>query len=239
MSIGHTRRSDGFRERGQQVTRLETFVEAASAFALTLLLIAVGDVPDSIPAMLDALRRIPAFAGAFALLAMFRWAHNTRSRRDGLDDGPALVLSLACVFVAVIHVCPLRLLSEGLFGGALPGAIRLATIDELKAMCVVYGACFPCMGLVLAALYAHALRRRVALDLDEHETRETAGEVAARVWLAANGLFSIVAALLLPARGPSRVYALPGLVYFSMFLTGPVVRAAMRWWVRRAGPVTR
>jgi uncharacterized membrane protein len=237
MNVSLPRRADGFRERGQQVTRLETFVDAAFAFALTMLLISVGDVPDSIAALVDALGRIPAFAGTFALLAMFWWAHNTWSRRYGLDDGPTLLLSLTYVFVALIYVYPLRLLYEALFAwisrGALPGAITLTTVYELKAVYVIYGVCFTLMGLVLAALYAHALRRRSALQLDEHETRSTVGEVAARLWLAANGLFSIVAALLLPARGPSWVYALPGLMYFSMFLTGPVVHAAMRRWTRR------
>ena len=42
--------SDGFRERGAQVTRLEAFVDAAFAFSLTMLVISTNDVPRSIPA---------------------------------------------------------------------------------------------------------------------------------------------------------------------------------------------
>jgi uncharacterized membrane protein len=236
MEQATARRSDGFRERGQQVTRLETFVDAAFAFAVTLLLISVGDVPDSIGGLLDALRRVPAFAAAFALICMFWWAHNTWSRRYGLDDLPTLLLSLLFVFLALIYVYPLRMLFEGFFawvsGGALPSTVTVASLAELRAMYVVYGACFATMGLTLAALYAHAFRRRAAIGLDAHEQVETLGEIASRAWLACNGLLSIAVALLLPERAPGWVYALPGTMYFSMFLTGPVVRLV----VRRAAP---
>ena len=47
MDLTTLPREDGFRLRGQSVTRLETFVDAAFAFALTLLVIAGDDLPDS------------------------------------------------------------------------------------------------------------------------------------------------------------------------------------------------
>ncbi len=39
--------SDGFRERGMQVTRTETFVDAAFAFAVTLLIVNLEKFPES------------------------------------------------------------------------------------------------------------------------------------------------------------------------------------------------
>src|SRR3546814_7073413 len=41
------RMADGFVHRGRQVTRLETFVDAAFAFAVTLLVISIDEIPDS------------------------------------------------------------------------------------------------------------------------------------------------------------------------------------------------
>jgi hypothetical protein len=48
---------DGFRMRGQQVTRLETFVDAAFAFSLTLLVIFYNALPDTVAELAHALRR--------------------------------------------------------------------------------------------------------------------------------------------------------------------------------------
>ncbi len=39
---------NGFRQRGMQMTRLETFTDAAFAFAVTLLVISVDDVGCSV-----------------------------------------------------------------------------------------------------------------------------------------------------------------------------------------------
>lgn len=38
---------DGFRLRGTEMTRLETFLDAAFAFATTLLVISVGSIPEN------------------------------------------------------------------------------------------------------------------------------------------------------------------------------------------------
>src|SRR6185503_7472521 len=95
------RRPDGFLERGASVTRLEAFVDAAFAFAVTLLVISLDHIPDSIPAMLDALKGTPAFAASFAQIAMFWLAHETWSRRFGLDDDRSSRLSLLLVFLVL------------------------------------------------------------------------------------------------------------------------------------------
>ena len=47
----------GFRLRGMQMTRLETFIDAAFAFAITMLVIATQQIPDDIETLLAALWR--------------------------------------------------------------------------------------------------------------------------------------------------------------------------------------
>ena len=45
----------GIQERGREVTRIEAFVDAAFAFAVTLLVISCDAIPDSVPALVAAL----------------------------------------------------------------------------------------------------------------------------------------------------------------------------------------
>jgi hypothetical protein len=49
-------RLGGFRLRGVEMTRLETFIDAAFAFAITMLVIAAQQIPDDIETLLAAFR---------------------------------------------------------------------------------------------------------------------------------------------------------------------------------------
>src|SRR5947209_17272687 len=46
----------GFRLRGMEMTRLETFMDAAFAFAISMLVIAAQQIPDNIQALLAAFK---------------------------------------------------------------------------------------------------------------------------------------------------------------------------------------
>jgi hypothetical protein len=54
-------RLEGFRLRGMQMTRLETFIDAAFAFAISMLVIAAQQIPDNIQALLAAFKNVPTF----------------------------------------------------------------------------------------------------------------------------------------------------------------------------------
>jgi hypothetical protein len=54
-------RLGGFRLRGMEITRLETFIDAAFAFAITMLVIAAQQIPDDIETLLAAFKNVPAF----------------------------------------------------------------------------------------------------------------------------------------------------------------------------------
>jgi hypothetical protein len=51
----------GFRLRGIAMTRLETFIDAAFAFAITMLVIAAQQIPDDIETLLLLSRICPPF----------------------------------------------------------------------------------------------------------------------------------------------------------------------------------
>ena len=50
------------------MTRLETFIDAAFAFAITMLVIAGSQVPDDVDALLGAFKNVPTFICSIAVL---------------------------------------------------------------------------------------------------------------------------------------------------------------------------
>ena len=83
---------NGFRLRGMAMTRIETFTDAAFAFALTLLVISL-DFPNSYDGLISALQGVPAFALSAIMLMLFWSGHHIWSQRYGLDDALTIVLS--------------------------------------------------------------------------------------------------------------------------------------------------
>lgn len=227
----------GFRDRGAQVTRTEAFVDAAFAFAVTLLVISFDAIPDSLPALVDAMKGVPAFACSFVQIALFWRAHVTWSRRYGLDDTPGNLLSLALVALILIYVYPLKILFGTLFSwltdGWIPWTLKVSSYGDILTMFVIYGVAFATLALCMAALYLRAWKLRTALGLDREETVETAGAIALWSWAAVVGAISIVATGLMPARPPYWLAGLPGIVYFLMNLSSVVSRGVERRVRRR------
>lgn len=219
---------DGFINRGVNVTRLEAFVDAAFAFAVTLLVISLNAMPTSIPAMVDALKGVPAFAASFIQIMIFWSAHATWSRRFGLDDAGSQRLSLLLVFLVLIYVYPLKILFGAFFGWVshdwLPPVAPVGSIYELKAMFVVYGVAFATLSLCIAALYRKALRSDVSPPLEPAEIAHARNEIASWSYRVALAAISIAFALLLPDDVPNWLAGMPGMVYVFFGFTKLVTR---------------
>ena len=206
-----------FRLRGLEVTRLDTFVDAAFAFVLTLLVISFDDIPSDIPELLAAAKRIPGFAASFAILMMFWLQHRQWSRRYGLENSGTILLSLTLIFVMLVYVYPLRMLFEGMFsnltGGYLSTSYQIETYYDLRLIFIFYSVGFLAMSLLVSYLYRLAIRSSTLLALNSIEKRKT--RVAMQVWaLAAGfGLLSILLSLMLP---DAWVLA-AGYMYFALF----------------------
>lgn len=237
-------RNDGFTERGAQVTRLEAFVDAAFAFALTMLVIAVGTIPDTSEKLIEALKGIPAFAASFAQIAAFWYQHMMWSRRYGLDDRGSVLLSLLLVFLVMVFVYPLKVVASTFFAwitsGWLPAAFWIHTGFDLRVMFVVYGLMFGSMAIVTSLLYRQAWTRRDALGLSPEERLATFEAVWHGVATACVAALSILLALGLPERGPTWRMALPGMAYALLGLSRVLeARLARVWWARHgASPST-
>ena len=225
--------SEGFRLRGQQVTRLETFVDAAFAFAVTLLVVSFDAMPSSFVELYDALRRLPAFLAGFAILGLFWSAHHRFSRRFGLEDGMVVLLSMAMVAATLFYVYPLRMvMSAGmniLTGGWAPSEYAVNNFMEFRLIFVIYGVGFAVLAGLALWLNWHALRRAETLNLDAAERAITRTEIRNQMILMGTALLSIAIALALPERH-GWLRSLPGMAYALLGILMPwhAVRAQRR-----------
>jgi uncharacterized membrane protein len=233
--VTSTRDSNGFRLRGLSMTRIETFTDAAFAFALTLLVISM-DPPTTMSSLDAALRQIPAFLLSGSLLMMFWAGHHTWSRRYGLDDGTTIVLSCLLVFTMLVYVYPLRFMFSAMMSwvggmadlplGPARGALGIQSVEEVNRMFVIYGLGFTAMSTAIALLNVHAWRQRVALQLDELERHSARAEIGAWLILIAVGITSTLIAATFPGALPTAgwAYALLGV---AMPLYGRRVRKGL------------
>lgn len=195
----------------QAAARLDQFVDAAFAFAVTLLLI-TGAVPTSLDGMTQALLRIPASLGAFVMIAMY-WSHHRQFGRLSLRrDNTVLILSLSIVFVVLIYVFPLRLLTETAFhyvsGRRLPGQSLLNSYEDLRTLYVVYGLGFT----ILSALYSALFIVGRTLPATDTATDDMTSHAWAWGIIAVIGLLSVLLAVVLPLHAvpwlPPMIYSL-------------------------------
>ena len=221
-------RLKGFRLRGLEMTRLESFVDAAFAFTVTMLVIAGQQVPDNIVALLKAFKDVPAFAASIAVLAIFWKGHWLWSRRYGLEDNTSIVISWALIFTMLVYVYPLKLVFGGMFyalsNGWLGLRLTVETYSQGRALFALYAAGFSALALEILMLNLHAWRLRVPLHLDEREQRMTRGELTGWSIPVCVGLVSLLLALTLP---PGWI-GWSGWIYFSMLILLPLQR-----WRRR------
>lgn len=210
MSSQTQRSSHG---RPVESQRLDAFVDAAFAFAVSLLIIAGGEPLRSFTDLTRALMRIPAFLCGFALIVMFWLAHRAWSSLGPRRDGRATLLSLAIVFAVLVFVFPLRLLIETaahfLSGGRLPGAGLITSFDQLGWTYLIYGLGFS----ILSVLFALLFRQAQATIDPAAEAERLAARSWARTWAlaAVTGVLSGLVAL-----SPALAAApwLPGVTYW-------------------------
>ncbi|MDX1569964.1 MAG: TMEM175 family protein [Xanthomonadales bacterium] len=223
MNLNQLPVSHGFRLRGTDMTRIETFTDAAFAFALTMLVISFDELPQSFDDFEMALRQIPVFGACFAQITLFWYAHHTWSRRYGLDDLATSLWSLLLVFVTLIYVYPLRVIFSAFFHWTTDGWIQFmfqqVTVAELRTIFVIYGVGFAAMSLILVGHYRHAERRAETLQLSAYERFQTRASRHGWTMVALTGVAATAAAAWLPM--PYGLYS--GFIYATLGVTGPLL----------------
>lgn len=219
------RREQNFRWRGTGVSRLEGLTDCVFAFGVTLLVVSL-EVPRAFDGLLDVLRGFPAFLICFVLLMMFWNAHFQYHRRYGLEDAFTRVITMGILVLVLFFVYPLKflftLVTVNLFGLS-PNPPRLGGHEEVQLLYLIYGLGFAGIWGLYGLLYAHALRKRHELQLDDVEIVRT------RESLSANLVYVGVCALSILLAYATDSNALPGFIYW---LIGPA-QAFNGWWFGR------
>jgi Endosomal/lysosomal potassium channel TMEM175 len=215
------------RPRGAEAHRLDTFVDAAFAFALTLLVVSFDEIPESFEELRYAMRSIPAFAASFAVIVMVWVGHRNWSRRYGLDDVPTTLISLALVLIVMVYVYPLRALMgatlNAVTGGWVPANFTLTSAEDVRGLFTVYGAGFAATIGCLVLLNIHALRRAAALKLTPYEQALTRLEIVIWCIVGGMGLVSVIMAQTLP----DRLVGLCGWIYCLLGIVTPITAIAL------------
>lgn len=220
-------------ERGDKATRIEAFVDAAFAFALTLLVIAGDRVPTSVDELIHALKSLPAYALGFLLMLKFWTAHVAWSRNYGLDDAPTRRLSLLLVFLVLVFVYPMKMvflaLCSALTSGWLPANFEITGLDQIPVLFIVFGCAFGSLALVMWCLYLHAWRSRDAIGLDARERIDTRMKLWSWGMVPVVAIVSIVSALLIPATPEVGWWlGFPGFLYIVLNIVTPLLNAHSR-----------
>lgn len=220
-------------ERGDKVTRLEAFVDAAFAFAVTLLVIAGDSIPSSIAELQAAIKQIPAYAASFALIMRFWLSHADWSRRYGMDDAASNRLSLLLVFVLLIFVYPLKMVFSSFFsllsGGYLPTPFSINSWAEVPMMFQTFAIGFGSMALVLVLLFARTLKHAEALRLAPAEIAYARHKRLDWALVVGFSVLSFILATLIPATAESGAWiGMPGFIFFGLNVCQWLLRRSQR-----------
>ncbi|MCY4214277.1 MAG: TMEM175 family protein [Gammaproteobacteria bacterium] len=217
MNLNELPIESGFRIRGASMTRVETFADAAFAFAVTLLVISVDDVPSSYDEFQTSLKSVPVFFACLGQMIMFWIGHHKWSRLYGLDDLMSLWLTVFLIAGILVLVYPLRVVMSLGFGMVSGGWVPVSfdvTAAQVSAIFVFYGLAFAFLSGIVLGLHVHAWRRRDLLELNELERFETLKSITLWTSVSAIGLLSSLIAVL----NPTDQYGLAGWFYWSLFL---------------------
>jgi hypothetical protein len=215
------------------MTRLETFVDATFAFAITTLVIAGQNVPTNVNDLLAAFRNVPAFIASTIVLGIFWRGHWLWSRRFGLEDGTSIAISWALLLTILIYIYPMKMVFDGMWyllsNRSFGQPIHIRTPGQARALFALYAAGFIAISTEILLLNWRAWRLRVPLRLNALEIRTTRGELTGWMIPVATGIVSLGLALMLPAEK----VAWSGWVYFTMAVLVPLHSAFRRRAIRK------
>ena len=216
-------KENNFYLRGLETTRLDTFIDAAFAFATTMLVISIGNIPQNLNELVLAFKTIPSFLASFASVTFIWLGHRKWSRRYGVENNFTLLISLGLVFVLLIYIYPLRLVFSALFawisGGFLPSEFTLTSINELSILFVVYGLGFALISFLLGTLFFYAFKIKKRIQLDEIEVILTNYEFVSWFTMASTALLSALFALVMP----NNISVFAGFVYILLPILMPAI----------------
>jgi hypothetical protein len=221
-------RLNGFRLRGLEMTRLETFIDAAFAFSVTMMVIAADRAPEDINALFVAFKNVPAFLASVAVLGIFWRGHWLWSRRYGLEDGVSSFISWTLLATILIYIYPLKAMFGSMFyfisDGGLGQPIGMRTAAQARTFFSLYAIGFTMLAFEILLLHWRAWQVREPLRLNAREKDLTRAEVAGWSAPVSVGIASLALSLTLPIR----YIAWAGWIYLSLALLVPAQKRFRR-----------
>ena len=203
-----------FRNRAHEVSRLEAFSDVIFGFAISLIVVSL-EAPKSYEQLLEIMRGFLPFAVCFFIFIDIWWEHHDFFKRYALQDTVVMVLNTFLLFVILFYVYPMKFM----FTLALsPTSPKYVSADRAVTLYTLYGVGVAAVFWTLAALYAHAWRKRDTLGLNDVERIDTKESILDNVCMGAFGALSVAIA-------HTRYVALSGLVYFLI----AVPKTAIPW----------
>ena len=227
----------GFRLRGTEMTRLETFIDATFAFAISMLVISAQQIPDNIQALLAAFKNVPTFICSIAVLGIYWRGHWLWSRRYGLEDGVSILISWTMIVTILIFIYPLKaifgamwhLLSNGQVGQ--PFSLH-TTEAQVRTIFAIFALGLITISTQILLLNFRAWQLREPLRLNAREEFMARGELPGWSIPVSVGIVSLVLSFTLP----TEQIAWCGWVYFLMAILVPVHRFLHKRRLEADGP---
>src|SRR6476469_3640125 len=210
-------RLKGFRLRGIEMTRLETFIDAAFAFAISMLVIAAQQIPDNIQALLAAFKNVPTFVCSIAVLGIYWRGHWLWSRRYGLEDGVSILISWMMIVTILIFIYPLKAIFGAMWNflsnGQVGQPFSLHTTEaQARTIFAIYALGLIAISAEILLLNLRAWQLREALRLYARARLSTRGELTGCSIPVSVGIVSLIFSFTLPIEQ----IAWSGWVYFLM-----------------------
>lgn len=208
---------NGFYNRGQSMDRLETFVAAAFAFAVTTLVIITSEVPSTYSEFIHSVKLIPSFAASFTIVVWIWATHADWCKRYGLEDSRAIILSSTLTFLVLIYIFPMQIIMQGFFAtitdGFLPTEMQYTSVSEIRFMFAFYAIGFFFLALNFVALFHYAFLMKHKIKLTSTEEYKTVTEIQSWLLTSAVAFASLLTSLFIPFK----MIGWSGYIYFLLF----------------------
>ncbi|MFT4888673.1 MAG: hypothetical protein ACJAY7_001322 [Pseudohongiellaceae bacterium] len=222
--LSSCRRDGGRILRGENMSRIETFVDAAFAFSFTMLVISIDQIPRSPQELLLLSKDIPAFIISAAIIGSIWLAHTKWSRTFGLQDEVTVFLSLSLVVLVLIFVYPIKLLvqasvlylSDSVLGVEIFGIAGWEN-NSVVSLFVYFSLGLIALSVIIVSLYVNALRFRRELVLSDFEVHFCKHACVSLAVVSGTAVASMLIALFSDVENTAN----SGLVYTSLFITVP------------------
>lgn len=199
----HTPEKTQFRQRGQEISRVEALSDAVFAFSVSLLVAAL-EVPQTFHELSLIIQGALPFFATVTLIFLFWYQQHSFFRHYGLQDRRIILLNLAYLAVILFYVYPLKFLFSlllsawtglQLFPEAAVRQEAVIRMEEFPQLIILFSTGYCCIWLLMMAMYLRAWRYRFVLSLNIYEEQYTKKEIRGAAWNAGVGLAAILFAL--------------------------------------------